>query len=152
MISFVLRYLNMLVQLCLVLACGFVIHLYKNKEVVEYDDRKFEIVDSTYSTDYEVVEVTESTEVVLQEDVYSYKNEWEYKYPDIDVPDVVGIDKDAYGNYIITEDMFQNEELLPFNESGYIDYVFYYDYDGNALNPMPKLYNDYLFYFNQNGG
>lgn len=152
MISLIFRWINKLFDIALIICCVAVVYKYKCKEDVVIEQNQISVVESTYSYGEKENIVIKTQEVILQDDVYESQSEWEYKYPDIDLPDVDGIKKDAYGNYIITQEMFLSKDSLPFNESGYIDYVFYYDYNGNTLNPMPKIYNDYLYYFNLDGG
>lgn len=70
----------------------------------------------------------------------------------IDIPDVLGYDKDAYGNYIINpSDLKDNYTQLPkFTKYGYkIPYMYWYNSKGEILNPLPSMYNKYkdMFYF-----
>lgn len=69
----------------------------------------------------------------------------------IAIPDVVGYDKDAYGNYIIPAKTLANSQLqLPkfasFNNR--IPYCLWYDANGDVLNPLPEEYMKHkdLFY------
>lgn len=90
-------------------------------------------------------------ESYLSKNVYNETLEYETSFPDIELPDINGYEKDAYGNYIITEEMFESGKL-PVNEYGIIDYVMCYDENGILVNPMPYIYNNYLQYFNSYGG
>lgn len=83
--------------------------------------------------------------------VYTETEAYVSRYPDYDLPDIDGYEKDAYGNYIITEDMF-SEKYLPLNDNGVIEYISYFDSNGIMVNPMPHYYNDYLQYFAVDGG
>lgn len=83
--------------------------------------------------------------------VYTETEAYVSRYPDYDLPDIDGYEKDAYGNYIITEDMF-SEKYLPLNDDGVIEYISYFDSNGIMVNPMPHYYNDYLQYFAVDGG
>lgn len=83
--------------------------------------------------------------------VYTETESYVSRYPDYDLPDIDGYEKDAYGNYIITEGMF-SEEYLPLNDDGVIEYISYFDSNGIMVNPMPHYYNDYLQYFAVDGG
>lgn len=114
--------------------------------------RGINVVASTFGATQEMTMAVSSNEAVVQSGSYEETEAWSVKYPDADLPDFSGINKDAYGNYIITEEMFEDDNLLPLNESGYIEYIYYYSEDGTLLNPMSELYNNYLDYFEQNGG
>ncbi len=83
--------------------------------------------------------------------VYTETESYVSRYPDYDLPDIDGYEKDAYGNYIITEGMF-SEKYLPLNDDGVIEYISYFDSNGIMVNPMPHYYNDYLQYFAVDGG
>lgn len=83
--------------------------------------------------------------------VYTETEAYVSRYPDYDLPDIDGYEKDAYGNYIITEGMF-SEKYLPLNNDGVIEYISYFDSNGIMVNPMPHYYNDYLQYFAVDGG
>lgn len=83
--------------------------------------------------------------------VYTETESYVSRYPDYDLPDIDGYEKDAYGNYIITEGMF-SEKYLPLNDDGVIEYISYFDSNGIMVNPMPYYYNDYLQYFAVDGG
>lgn len=83
--------------------------------------------------------------------VYTETESYVSRYPDYDLPDIDGYEKDAYGNYIITEGMF-SENYLPLNDDGVIEYISYFDSNGIMVNPMPHYYNDYLQYFAVDGG
>lgn len=83
--------------------------------------------------------------------VYTETESYVSRYPDYDLPDIDGYEKDAYGNYVITEDMF-SEKYLPLNDDGVIEYISYFDSNGIMVNPMPHYYNDYLQYFAVDGG
>lgn len=83
--------------------------------------------------------------------VYNQTLAYASSFPNIELPEVEGYEKDAYGNYIITEEMFESGKL-PVNEYGIIDYVMCYDENGILVNPMPYIYNNYLQYFNSYGG
>lgn len=83
--------------------------------------------------------------------VYTETEAYVSRYPDYDLPDIDGYEKDAYGNYVITEDMF-SEKYLPLNDNGVIEYISYFDSNGIMVNPMPHYYNDYLQYFAVDGG
>lgn len=83
--------------------------------------------------------------------VYTETESYVSRYPDYDLPDIDGYEKDAYGNYIITEGMF-SEKYLPLNDDGVIEYISYFDSNGIMVNPMPHYYNDYLQYFVVDGG
>ena len=83
--------------------------------------------------------------------VYTETKSYVSRYPDYDLPDIDGYEKDAYGNYIITEGMF-SEKYLPLNDDGVIEYISYFDSNGIMVNPMPHYYNDYLQYFAVDGG
>lgn len=83
--------------------------------------------------------------------VYTETEAYVSRYPDYDLPDIDGYEKDAYGNYIITEGMF-SEKYLPLNDDGVIEYISYFDSNGIMVNPMPHYYNDYLQYFAVDGG
>ena len=83
--------------------------------------------------------------------VYTETESYVSRYPDYDLPDIDGYEKDAYGNYIITEGMF-SEKYLPLNDDGVIEYISYFDSNGIMVNPMPHYYNDYLQYFAIDGG
>lgn len=83
--------------------------------------------------------------------VYTETEAYVSRYPNYDLPDIDGYEKDAYGNYIITEDMF-SEKYLPLNDDGVIEYISYFDNNGIMVNPMPHYYNDYLQYFVVDGG
>ncbi|HBF5809551.1 TPA: hypothetical protein KOR75_001132 [Clostridioides difficile] len=83
--------------------------------------------------------------------VYTETEAYVSRYPDYDLPDIDGYEKDAYGNYVITEDMF-SEKYLPLNDDGVIEYISYFDSNGIMVNPMPHYYNDYLQYFAVDGG
>lgn len=85
--------------------------------------------------------ITEYTETV------AYIN----RFPDIELPEIEGFKKDAYGNYVITEQMFA-DKMLPINNDGVIEYISYYDENGIMVNPMPSYYNNYLQYFANYGG
>lgn len=61
--------------------------------------------------------------------------------------DINNIEKDTYGNYIITEEMFDNPDMLPVNDNGVVDYIYYYDDNGVLLNPLPELYTEHSEYF-----
>lgn len=73
------------------------------------------------------------------------------RYPDTELPDMEGFKKDAYGNYVITEQMFV-DKVLPINKDGVIEYISYFDENGIMVNPMPTYYNNYLQYFASYGG
>lgn len=73
------------------------------------------------------------------------------RYPDTELPDMEGFKKDAYGNYVITEQMFI-DKVLPINKDGVIEYISYFDENGIMVNPMPTYYNNYLQYFASYGG
>lgn len=83
--------------------------------------------------------------------VYTETEAYVSRYPNYDLPDIDGYEKDAYGNYIITEGMF-SEKYLPLNDDGVIEYISYFDNNGIMVNPMPHYYNDYLQYFVVDGG
>ena len=83
--------------------------------------------------------------------VYTETEAYVSRYPNYDLPDIDGYEKDAYGNYIITEGMF-SEKYLPLNDDGVIEYISYFDSNGIMVNPMPHYYNDYLQYFVVDGG
>lgn len=83
--------------------------------------------------------------------VYTETEAYVSRYPDYDLPDIDGYEKDAYGNYIITEGMF-SEKYLPLNNDGVIEYISYFDSNGIMVNPMPHYYNEYLQYFAVDGG
>lgn len=130
-------------------------------------------VESTNQTTLEVVkedvdETVEQTRYVYEEpsletnevfnetyayvdSVYTETEAYVSRYPDYDLPDIDGYEKDAYGNYIITEGMF-SEKYLPLNDNGVIEYISYFDSNGIMVNPMPHYYNDYLQYFAVDGG
>lgn len=90
-------------------------------------------------------------ETYSRTNVYNETLVYASSFPDIELPEVEGYEKDAYGNYIITEEMFEYGKL-PVNEYGTIDYVMCYDENGILVNPMPYIYNNYLQYFNSYGG
>ena len=83
--------------------------------------------------------------------VYTETEAYVSRNPDYDLPDIYGYEKDAYGNYIITEGMF-SEKYLPLNNDGVIEYISYFDSNGIMVNPMPHYYNEYLQYFAVDGG
>lgn len=155
MITKMLRYINILFQICLiVIICLFLIRIYNKEESVEHVVRGFDVVEPTYSytkneTENDDIELKE---MIMSDSPYNETAAWSIRYPDIILDDYIDINKDAYGNYVLTEDMFLNVDVLPFNEEGYIDYIFYYDEEGNVLNPLPELYNKYLDYFGLSGG
>lgn len=68
-----------------------------------------------------------------------------------ELPDIEGFNKDEYGNYIISEEDIK-EDRLPLNDDGKVDYILYYDENGNILNPMPEYYERFPDIFIKNGG
>lgn len=152
MIMKILRYINTMVQIVLfIMVCICLIKIY-NKQEVQYSVRELSVVSPTYSYDESEAGNVINTNSETSESLYDELQSWDFRYPDIELPDYDGIDKDVYGNYILTEEMLSNNDNLPFNEDGYIDYVFYYDSEGNILNPLSELYNRYLGYFGLSGG
>lgn len=65
----------------------------------------------------------------------------------VSVPDVGGISKDSYGNYIVPFSIYGVSNSPITNERGKIPYVFYYDSLGNILNPFPDDLNKYSNYY-----
>lgn len=66
---------------------------------------------------------------------------------DVSVPDVGGISKDSYGNYIVPFSIYGVSNSPITNERGKIPYVFYYDSLGNILNPFPDDLKKYSSYY-----
>lgn len=153
MITLVLRYINKVVQLALVAAIVFVcVKGVRGQSDVIHETREFSVVEPTFMVEDEEPDIIIETEANIASDAYSETKSWSIKFPEIDLPNVDGVSKDAYGNYVITKEMFDTGSNLPLNDDGYIDYIYYYDADGNVLNPFPELYNNYLDYFGLNGG
>lgn len=154
MITLVLRYINKVVQAAILVAIVLVcVKGIRSQADIIQQTREFNVVEPTFvaASDNEP-DIVITTEAPIKNGVYEETNAWTIKFPEVDLPNYDNISKDAYGNYVITAEMFESGTGLPFNDDGYIDYIYYYDADGNVLNPLPELYNNYLDYFGLNGG
>lgn len=130
----------------LILFCSFILCSCSNN--AEYlNETQFRVLETIdVSKNIIGIQETESLYVTEEHSEYEYRRE-----PDIELPDVSGFDKDAYGNYILSEEALTGERL-PLNSNGQIDYIFYYDSNDNVVNPMPEYYENYPEYFTMNGG
>lgn len=130
-----------------ILIALFVLWIQK-QPVVEYTSREF----VTQST--ETHEFSDNVYDDILDESQSYANEytdmkaWSFKSTDDELPLIDGFSMDCYGNYIISLEDFESNHL-PFNQSGFIDYVYYFDEYGSCVNPLPALYQEYIEYFQQ---
>lgn len=106
--------------------------------------------------EYETREETVPIETTVAESTVDYGNTPEIYYSsfgeptsrtDINLLDVDGIKKDAYGNYIVPYSTYGNQNVGITNERGKIPYIFYYDSLGNIINPFPDELKNYKNYY-----
>lgn len=151
-----IKYLIMLLSILMLqlVGCNKVEHVIQDtEETTVFEDLEETVAQTRYVYEEPSLETNEvfNETYAYVNSVYTETEAYVSRYPDYDLPDIDGYEKDAYGNYVITEDMF-SEKYLPLNDDGVIEYISYFDSNGIMINPMPHYYNDYLQYFAVDGG